>query len=51
MSKWIRCENCGQRKEVPAFVGDGVYHPHICPEPDYPEPPHIVLSNPAPDEP
>lgn len=30
MSKWVRCDICGEQKEVPAFEGDGVYHDHFC---------------------
>jgi hypothetical protein len=30
MSKWIDCPDCGEPKEVPAYEGDGVYHPHFC---------------------
>ena len=35
MSKWVKCEDCGELKEVPAYEGDGAYHVHYCPIPDY----------------
>lgn len=30
MSKWVKCPDCGDEMEVPAYEGDGVYHEHIC---------------------
>ena len=30
MSAVVRCEKCGEYKEVPAFEGDGVYSTHVC---------------------
>ena len=34
MSMWIKCEICGELKEVPAFEGDGVYSTHVCKDPE-----------------
>jgi hypothetical protein len=32
MSTVVRCEKCGEYKEVPSFEGDGVYSTHVCKE-------------------